>query len=304
MQSKFINLLIALLLIVVVFMLLYPEIKKQRSINRHYVNADDLVDLKDTIENNNLLIIAMDNKIIDYKKNESSFIQSGLIKDISRRKLENKTEIIETNINDINSKIAYLTFDDGPSEKSTPIILETLNHYGIKATFFVVGNMAEKYPEMLKRVYESENAIGNHSYSHIYKKIYSSQTSFFDDINKTDVIFKKILGDNFSTDLLRFPGGTHAKYKKPFLVKAKELGYQVFDWNTVNGDGEGNNLTDEYLFDRFLNTYKSRDEVIILMHDTDLKVGTTRVLPNIIEHLINEGYIFKTLEEYNYNEEA
>ena len=61
----------------------------------------------------------------------------------------------------------YLTFDDGPIPESTPFILDTLREFGIKATFFVVGENAERYPELLKRIKEEGHSVGNHTYNHM-----------------------------------------------------------------------------------------------------------------------------------------
>lgn len=89
-----------------------------------------------------------------------------------------------------NNKIAYLSFDDGPSKTVTPQILKTLDKYGIKATFFVLGSMAEKNPSILKSIYSKGHSIGHHSYSHNYKYIYSSYNNFLGEINRTEKIFK------------------------------------------------------------------------------------------------------------------
>ena len=78
--------------------------------------------------------------------------------------------------------IIYLTFDDGPNLTYTPIILDTLKKYNIKATFFIVpkGNTTD---ELIKREYEEGHSIGIHSYSHVYKKIYSSDEELYKDIS-------------------------------------------------------------------------------------------------------------------------
>ncbi|NLY46727.1 MAG: polysaccharide deacetylase family protein, partial [Tissierella sp.] len=88
--------------------------------------------------------------------------------------------------NDPNAKFAYLTFDDGPSATVTPAILDILKEYNIKATFFVVGSMVDKYPHMLKRIWDEGHKIGNHSYSHDYKYLYRNSKNFMNDINRAD----------------------------------------------------------------------------------------------------------------------
>jgi peptidoglycan/xylan/chitin deacetylase (PgdA/CDA1 family) len=200
----------------------------------------------------------------------------------------------------IEGKVAYLTFDDGPSPVITPKVLSILDKYGIKATFFVVGSMADKFPEVLQQVRDGGHSIGNHTYSHVYDYIYRNSANFLADLTKAESTFKKILGDDFESDIIRFPGGTHAKYKWVSVKAAEAAGYRWFDWNTVNGDSEIPNPTPEYLMSRFLTTYGNRDVIIILMHDTDSKQTTVDTLPMMIEHLINEGYSFGTLDNYNH----
>lgn len=68
---------------------------------------------------------------------------------------------------DRHEKAVYLTFDDGPIPEATPFILDTLKHYGIKATFFMVGDNVRKYPELHQRVVDEGHRIGNHTHNHI-----------------------------------------------------------------------------------------------------------------------------------------
>lgn len=90
------------------------------------------------------------------------------------------------NIIDSDLKIAYLTFDDGPTEKMTSKILDILDEEDVVATFFVVGKHVKEYPSLVKRAYESGHYIGNHTYSHDNSKIYKSAENFLFEINSTD----------------------------------------------------------------------------------------------------------------------
>lgn len=196
-----------------------------------------------------------------------------------------------------NGKIAYLTFDDGPSEKVTPIILDILDEYNIKATFFVVGNMAERYPEILKRTFAEGHGIGNHSYSHNYGYIYRNTTNFLSDFNKAQGILKEILGEEFDTKIIRFPGGSFGKHKAAMRRAATNAGFKHFDWNALNGDAEGLNRTKTQLVNRLKETTRNKKNVIILMHDTDAKETTAQSLREILDYLIGEGYSFEVLDE-------
>lgn len=189
-------------------------------------------------------------------------------------------------------KIAYLTFDDGPSNNVTPQILDILKKYDIKATFFVVGNAAEKNPELIKRIHGEGHAIGNHSYSHNYSHIYRSTTNFLDELKTTEKILKDILGEKYETKIIRFPGGSFGDKKAPFKKVAVKNGYSYYDWNALNGDAEGVHLPKGKLIQRFKATSKGKKELTVLMHDMGAKQTTADALPEIIEHLIQNGYEF------------
>lgn len=194
------------------------------------------------------------------------------------------------------SKTAYLTFDDGPSLKATPLILDILNEYDIKATFFVLGSMAENNPDMLKRIHEEGHKIGNHSYSHNYKYIYKSVDNFLQDFKRSEDVLKAILGEEFDTKMIRFPGGSFGKQKAPMKIAAVEVGYNYFDWNSLNGDSERVKLNKSFLMNRLKATVGNKNEAIILMHDTDSKMETVETLRDSIEYLIGQGFNFKVLK--------
>ena len=193
-------------------------------------------------------------------------------------------------------KIAYLTFDDGPSPSTTPGILKVLDDYNIKATFFILGSMAIKDPYLLKLEYKDGQAIGNHTYSHIYKYIYSDTKIFISDVNKCDAVLKSILGNDFNTKVVRFPGGSFGRKLAPFREAIKNSGYHYVDWNDLTGDAESQNVPVTKLLDNLEKYTKGKEHVVILMHDSADKETTVQVLPRVIEYLISEGYSFNTLK--------
>ncbi len=195
-----------------------------------------------------------------------------------------------------NLKIAYLTFDDGPSTKSTPAILDILKREGVKATFFVQGQNVSYYPEIFKRIYDEGHAIGHHSYSHNYKYLYSSTNNFMNDIYKTEEVMQKVLGPDFKTGLLRLPGGAFGPKKQHYVNVAAAKGYTNYNWNALNGDAEGHGLSAGHLLNRLKTTVGGQRRVIILMHDTNAKATTVESLPASIKYLKDRGYEFRTLE--------
>lgn len=194
-------------------------------------------------------------------------------------------------------KVAYLTFDDGPSAEATPIILNTLKKYNIKATFFVVGNMINENPDILKRVYAEGHQIGNHSYSHNYSHLYKSPKNFMDEIYKTEKLIKGIVGKDFDSKVIRFPGGSFEKKKDPMKRALIEAGYRYFDWNALNGDAEGSKFSESYLLNRLKETVRGKNKVVILMHDTDQKIMTAKSLEKSVKFLLDEGYEFQILDK-------
>ena len=209
----------------------------------------------------------------------------------------------ETNIEEVKpeepkeEKIAYLTFDDGPSTKVTPQILDILDEYNIKATFYVIGYLAERNPELIIREYESGHTVGNHTYSHNYKYVYRSVEDFFKELEKNEKVLKNILGVDYETKTVRFPGGSFGDKRKPFRKALTETGIIYVDWNALNGDAEGHNIPKEKLVKRFKETSKEKNNLIILMHDAGAKQTTVQALPEIIEYLMSEGYEFRAISK-------
>lgn len=141
-------------------------------------------------------------------------------------------------------KIAYLTFDDGPSENITPQILETLKNEEVKATFFVLGSRVELRPDLVKREYEEGHYIANHGYSHVYTSIYSSPQAVLDEYNKAENKIKEAIGNSeYSSHLFRFPGGSeggkYGKVKNAAKSLLEENDVSFINWNALTNDAVG-----------------------------------------------------------------
>lgn len=194
-------------------------------------------------------------------------------------------------------KTVYLTFDDGPS-RYTPEILDVLDKYGVKATFFVING---RYNSTMKDIVNRGHQIGLHTYSHDYKKIYSSDTAYFNDLQKIhDVVLKETGVD---ASIIRFPGGSSntvsRNYSKGIMSRITkavgEKGYVYFDWNCSNGDADGANTVQKQL--NYCSQFpKSASRVIVLMHDT--KKTTLEALPKIIEYYQSCGMTFDVLTPF------
>ncbi|MCI1945227.1 polysaccharide deacetylase family protein [Clostridium luticellarii] len=215
----------------------------------------------------------------------------------------NKTEdtAVPNNSDDFNPykkdgrKVVYLTFDDGPSANNTPKILDILDQYNIKATFFLIGENAEQNEELVKEEAAQGNVVGNHTYSHDMNYIYSDPKVFMEDIYKCQSVLSSILGKNYNLKLVRFPGGSFGDRLKPFREELIENGYHYVDWNDLNGDAEHNNVSVENLI-YTTKKYAIYDHLVVLMHDAPAKTTTVQALPAIIEYFKSQGYSFETLK--------
>lgn len=206
-------------------------------------------------------------------------------------------------------KVVYLTFDDGPSEIVTPQILDILKKEDVHATFFLIGKYIDKdqaSKDLVKREFDEGNAIGNHTYSHDYNYLYPNGKinleNCMSDFEKTNQSLKNILGQDFSTRAVRFPGGQMTWDKKdPSGAEAMDKAlhdkdYHQIDWNSLSGDAEGAPKKAEQLKQEVIKTVANREKAIILMHDTYGKEETAKALPEVIEYLKGQGYEFKIIK--------
>lgn len=239
--------------------------------------------------------------ILDFQKKYKELGNDGIYGSNTKRVMEKIIGGNDSSNNGVNNniggKVAYLTFDDGPSTTVTPVILDILSDYNVQATFFILGSMAEENPNILKRIYNEGHSIGNHSYSHKYNVIYKNMDNFLGEVNRTDRIIKNILGEGFDSTLLRFPGGSFENYKQKYKKAAQNRGYKVYNWNALNGDAEGKNVPSNKLISRLKETTRGQKELVVLMHDTYGKETTAEALPSIIKYLRNNGYTLKKLAQ-------
>lgn len=199
-------------------------------------------------------------------------------------------------------KIAYLTFDDGPTKVATPIILDILKEENVLATFFVIGSRVEEFPDIVKRAYEEGHFIANHSYSHQNTKLYQSKTSFLSEIQKTDEAIAKALDlPSYSSHLFRFPNGSHtsdyAVAKKNAKLYLQEIGYYYVDWNALNNDSIQKYSSSE-LLQNLKKSCKGKHTLVILMHDTVDVSKSYTALQESIQFLKQEGYSFATFSSF------
>jgi len=200
---------------------------------------------------------------------------------------------------DIKLKRVYLTFDDGPSS-NTARILDILNEYNVKGTFFVVGRLSDTTTPMYKRIVDEGHAIGMHSYTHKYGEIYKDVDSFIYDIDRIQSLIYEQTG--VLTRLYRFPGGSSNTVSKTDISILEDELYKrdikYFDWNVVSGDADSHHkATKEEIVRNCTMRAMTQETAVILMHDLPEKAATVEALPDIIEYFQSIGVEILPLDE-------
>lgn len=187
---------------------------------------------------------------------------------------------------DVTVRKVYLTFDDGPSS-NTDNILDILDTYGVKATFFVTGKEGAKAEASYRRIVEEGHTLGMHSYTHDYSVIYASEEAFMEDMEKLQRYLYDVTG--VQSTYIRFPGGSSNKVSdvdmRLLITDVHEAGMEYFDWNVSSQDASSKPLTKEEILDNCLNSIERFQNCIILMHDAGSKDSTVEALPELIEHI-------------------
>lgn len=196
-------------------------------------------------------------------------------------------------------KVAYLTFDDGPSA-NTVKILDFLKANHIRATFFVLEK--DGYDDLYKRIVDEGHSIAIHSSTHDYAEIYQNVNSFMSDVESLSNHIKNLTG--IETKVLRFPGGSnntvsHRYGGKDIMDKiipaVTQAGYVYYDWNVDSQDASKGVQDTQVIVNSVLNQAKYNDNAVILMHDAAAKTTTVEALPQIVEGLKEQGFVFESL---------
>lgn len=197
------------------------------------------------------------------------------------------------------TKRVFLTFDDGPSETVTPLILDLLKEENVPATFFTLGTNVKRHPEIVRREFDEGHYVANHGYSHKYSAVYASPQATFDEYNYTENAIKEALGnENYRSNLFRFPGGSNGGYYDSLKQESKALlrenGIVHLDWNCLSKDAEGAHST-ESLIQNIKDTADGKYSVVVLMHDSSDKILTYESLKEVINYFRENGYEFKNI---------
>jgi len=196
---------------------------------------------------------------------------------------------------EVPEKVVALTFDDGPSPVWTPQILDALKRADVKATFFMIGEYVEKYPQIARRVADEGHDIGNHSYDHKVL-IYYRMDTLEREINEAEKVIQDVTG--IKTRYFR-PPKAWLTYKEK--EKIKEMGYEIVLWTLNSKDWV--TFDDKYIVRFLVHNVKPGD--IILFHDGGgvfsteggNRHETVKTIPQLVEKLREKGYRFVTVTE-------
>ena len=189
---------------------------------------------------------------------------------------------IETIAEDADRKLVAITFDDGPNNDYTRMLLSGLKERGVKATFFLLGKEVVKYPEIVAEIHADGHLIGTHSYEHVNLKNLCDEAAI-EQVDKTNEAIYAITGEY--PEYIRPPFGSW-KCNLDYETKMIEVLWDIdpLDWKTNNSDVIAKRVTD-----------KVTENDIILLHDAS--ESSVLAAFKIIDQLEKEGYTFVTVDE-------
>ena len=190
------------------------------------------------------------------------------------------------------AKSIALTFDDGPYEPYTSLLLEQLKEKNVQATFFIIAEQAEKHPEVLQKIVAAGHTLGLHQYKHV-DSLKLSSAELKESLTKGKDLLEKISGKK-----VKFYRPCHGFRDGVTLSVAKDLGLTVVNWDTIPRDWTL--IGADEITRRVVND--ARTGSIILLHDGDSptythpRMETVKAVPKIIDELRAQGYTFVKLE--------
>jgi peptidoglycan/xylan/chitin deacetylase (PgdA/CDA1 family) len=174
----------------------------------------------------------------------------------------------------------YLTFDDGPLPQVTPWVLEQLDRFDARATFFCVGKNVRRYPEVVEQVRAAGHTVGSHTTHHLdgWK---TDNVPYFHDVRNCARLLK--------TSLFRPPYGR----LKPSQAQFLQRHYEVVMWDVLSGDFDPE-LTPEDCYDNVVDN--ARDGSIVVLHDSlKAEENLRNILPRLLQHYSERGFAFARL---------
>jgi len=191
---------------------------------------------------------------------------------------------------DVNKKEIYLTFDDGPHATVTNFVLNELKKYNAEATFFCIGNMVVKHPEVYRRIIDEGHAVGNHSFNHL-NGFKTKDKIYVDDVLEAS----KYIDSN----LFRPPYGRIKSFQAKVLTQLQKP-YKIIMWTVLSGDFD-NTISPQRCLENVI--FKISNGAIVVFHDSEKAAERMMyALPKVLKSLSDKGYTFKKLSTPQLND--
>ena len=193
-------------------------------------------------------------------------------------------------LGDTAEKVIYLTFDCGYENGYTEPILDALKKHNAPAAFFVVGNMIETAPDIVRRMADEGHIVGNHTFHHPDMSAISDQAAFQEELTELETLYRETVG----AEMPRYYRPPQGKYSKENLAMAKELGYKTILWSLAYVDWYVDDQpTAEQAYAKQLP--RIHDGAIVLLHSTSRT--NAEILDDLLTKWKDMGYRFASLEE-------
>lgn len=196
------------------------------------------------------------------------------------------------NINTVKKEL-YLTFDDGPTPEITDWVLQILQEYDAKATFFCIGKNIESHPDIFQSILKHGHSVGNHTFNHL--KGWKTKTKdYLDDVKRTQyLINSKIENRQFSYENLFRP--PYGKFKNKQSKVLQELGFKIVLWDVLSYDWD-KSISEKACLENIIP--KAKEGSIIVFHDSVKASRNLKyVLPKVLDYYSKKGFGFKALSK-------
>ena len=221
---------------------------------------------------------------------ESPLSESIMAKEVKEQEADQAEVVVQQHESDLQEKAIYLTFDDGPSNVTSEL-LDLLDDYGMKATFFMLGPNMRANPEMVQRKHEEGHGLALHGMTHEVQQVYGHADAPTEEMTEGQEIVEQITG--IQTNMVRTPYGSVPYLTDPMRYLLYQQNFKVWDWNVDSLDWKYND--GGYVkptIQKILNVIEEGETPVILLHDRE---ATVKYLPKLLSFIQKQGYQTKIL---------
>ncbi|MEK6461036.1 polysaccharide deacetylase family protein [Heyndrickxia faecalis] len=207
-----------------------------------------------------------------------------------QKEAERQKEVAKQNEKDLKENAIYLTFDDGPSSAANQL-LDLLETYQMKATFFMLGPRMKEHPAVVKRMQKDGDGLALHGITHKARTIYSSTSAPLNEMAEDQRILENVAG--VKSYMVRLPYGSIPYLTDEMRDLLDKSGFHIWDWNVDSSDWElKNGRYVQYTIQQIRQKKQAGETPVILLHD---KPETVKYLPKLLKFIKKQGYKTKVL---------